>query len=438
MHKTNILILTLFVLIIPLSTAQDAEIKIFKEEYKNFETLQGELIINNIQLSKDITLSNLKFTDNNLYNIAVSKNLIKVNSSYYLFYFNIPSLSNGSYNIIFLDIFYIKDGIAMKENFEKKIHVNSENAAMSIKPGYYFTKLKYYEEAKFSLTVKSNLGLSQNIEVISDDIIVPSTKKFILSPGQAKTIEVNSKIYSKQGEYFNTALQIKYENGNYSLPILILRDRAETILNTTNQTNITGNASQIINNKTTSLENAITVTDNYGSKLDIKIKIRKELAYSANITINNNLNVSLKNLTVTFTNGISSVMSSNPDNILELKPKEKTQVTIDINKNKNLDKNYTGELVVKSKEGAEARISVELIAVYTEKAPPEATKNETITPVKIYRKEIDNKKENRTAFWIVVAITFLLFLIIMFIIYAKGKPKQREFEKFIEESRRRQ
>src|SRR3989338_1639304 len=387
MHKTNILILTLFVLIIPLSTAQDAEIKIFKEEYKNFETLQGELIINNIQLSKDITLSNLKFTVNNLYNIAVSKNLIKVNSSYYLFYFNIPSLSNGSYNIIFLDIFYIKDGIAMKENFEKKIHVNSENAAMSIKPGYYFTKIKYYEEAKFSLTVKSNLGLSQNIEVISDDIIVPSTKKFILSPGQAKTIEVNSKIYSKQGEYFNTALQIKYENGNYSLPILILRDRAETILNTTNQTNITGNASQIINNKTTSL----------------------------------------KNLTVTFTNGISSVMSSNPDNILELKPKEKTQVTIDINKNKNLDKNYTGELVVKSKEGAEARISVELIAVYTEKAPPEATKNETITPVKIYRKEIDNKKENRTAFWIVVAITFLLFLIIMFIIYAKGKPKQREF-----------
>lgn len=438
MHKTNLLIITLFVLIIPISTAQDAEIKTFKQGYNNLETLQGELIIDSIQLSKDIALSNLEFTDSNLNNLPISKNLIKVNSSYYAFYFDIPSTSNGSYKIIFSDVFYVKDGISRKTNFEKEIQVNAWNAALSIKPGYYFTKLKPYEEAKFSLLIKNNLGQTQNVEINTGDIINTNTKKFSLSPGQTKTIEVNTKIYSKQGEYFNTNLQIKHEDGNYSLPILILREAAGGTLNATNQTNITSNTSQITDNRIINLENAISITDNYGSKLDAKIRVRKELAYSANITISNNLNISLNNLTIMFTQDLPNAMTSSPKQIQELKPKEKIQITIDINKNKDMDKNYTGELVVKSKEGAEAIIPVELIAIYTEKAFINITKNETLLPTNVSRKEKTNEKGNRTAFWIVATITLLLFLFIILIIYAKGKPKQREFEKFIEESRRRQ
>ena len=54
----------ILLLIIPIVNA-DIEYKVYKDNYSPLETLQGEILIINVTLNRDLTTNNIKLYDNN-------------------------------------------------------------------------------------------------------------------------------------------------------------------------------------------------------------------------------------------------------------------------------------------------------------------------------------------------------------------------------------
>ena len=207
MHKTKIFFIALFsIILLPITLAQnsDAELRTYKQSYSKFETLQGELQLTGIKLSRDLTLSNLKLIDVNGINIPISKNLIKTNNNSYAFYFDVPNINSGKYTIQFSDVYYTKNGISSLGSFNITLNVEENNKTiLSIKPAYYFKHLQTFEETQFSLIVKNSGNQVSTVQLDTEDTLKASANNFVLGAGQTKIININSNIFKKQGDYFN-------------------------------------------------------------------------------------------------------------------------------------------------------------------------------------------------------------------------------------------
>ena len=420
--------LLIFLLIIPIASA-DIEYKLYKENYSPSETLQGEISIINATLNRELTTNNIKLIDNNGNNIFLSKNFLKVNNTY-MFYFDLPQIS-GEYNLILNDFYYTKDGVITKGEIKKTVVIINSSNSVSIKPGFYYNKLKSYEEAKFSLTIKNNGNSSESFEIIDNEYIKANIKKFNIASKQSKILEISTTLFNKKESNIKTQLEVKYTTGNYQIPVIIERTGITTI---TNNTNITINETKPL---IVSYNNALILNDEFGAELPlIKLKSNANVTSYANLTLKNKLNVKLTDITVKLTNNLEDIIQVYPVRIDEINANGERTLLITANKNKNLAKNYTGEIEFKSEEGAILNIPFTIIL-----NTPKITITQSNTTLNNTRNNApinEIKKDNTSNFWIYVIIFFIALMILIFYVYRKGKPKEKEFNEFIERVKRRQ
>ena len=418
----------ILLLIIPIVNA-DIEYKVYKDNYSPLETLQGEILITNVTLNRDLTNNNIKLYDNNENNILLSKNFLKINNTYF-FYFDLPQTS-GEYNLVLNDFYYTKDGIITKGEIKKQIIIVNSSNSVSIKPGFYYNKLKSYEETKFTITIKNNGNNTENFEIIDNEYIRVNFKKFNIGSKQVKIIEANTNLFNKKESNINKELEIKYTTGNYKIPIIIERTGINIIEN--NTTIINDTKISVI-----SYDNALILNDEFGAELPlIKLRSNTNVTSYANLSLKNKLNIKITDINVKLTNNLGDVVQVYPIIIDEINSKDERSILITVNKNKNLEKNYTGNIEFKSKEGATLSIPFTIIlnnpktTTIQDNTPQSNTlKNNTLV--------IQPKKDKNTYFWIYVIVFFLLIILLIFYVYKKGKPKEKEFNEFINRVKNRQ
>ena len=155
------------------------------------------------------------------------------------------------------------------------------------------------------------------------------------------------------------------------------------------------------------------------------------------ISLKNKLNIKITDINVKLTNNLGDVVQVYPIIIDEINSKDERSILITVNKNKNLEKNYTGNIEFKSKEGATLSIPFTIIlnnpktTTIQDNTPQSNTlKNNTLV--------IQPKKDKNTYFWIYVIVFFLLIILLIFYVYKKGKPKEKEFNEFIDRVKNRQ
>src|SRR3989344_3135569 len=418
----------ILLLIIPIVNA-DIEYKVYKDNYSPLETLQGEILIINVTLNRDLTTNNIKLYDNNENNILLSKNFLKINNTYF-FYFDLPQTS-GEYNLVLNDFYYTKDGAITKGEIKKQIIIVNSSNSVSIKPGFYYNKLKSYEETKFTITIKNNGNNTENFEIIDNEYIRVNFKKFNIGSKQVKIIEANTNLFNKKESNINKELEIKYTTGNYKIPIIIERTGINIIEN--NTTIINDTKISVI-----SYDNALILNDEFGAELPlIKLRSNTNVTSYANLSLKNKLNIKITDINVKLTNNLGDVVQVYPIIIDEINSKDERSILITVNKNKNLERNYTGNIEFKSKEGATLSIPFTIIlnnpktTTIQDNTPQSNTlKNNTLV--------IQPKKDKNTYFWIYVIVFFLLIILLIFYVYKKGKPKEKEFNEFIDRVKNRQ
>src|SRR3989344_2209878 len=132
-----------FVLIVVLFSnlvlAEDIEINFMKENYSKGETLQFEIVVNNVQLSGDLTTANIKLKRGDE-NQGISVNLVKMSETKYFVNFNLPLIS-GDYKLVLEDVKYTKGDNLVKVSFEKSLVIN-DLTGISVSPGIIYMNLE--------------------------------------------------------------------------------------------------------------------------------------------------------------------------------------------------------------------------------------------------------------------------------------------------------
>ena len=101
--------------------------------------------------------------------------------------------------------------------------------------------------------------------------------------------------------------------------------------------------------------------------------------------------------------------------------------TLIINQEKNLDNNYTGEILIKSGNGFESSLPLKLILRYKE-IKPIVKKNETLPPIITPPQNPENKN---TIVLIVLVVVVLIIILLIIYLYKKNKYKEQKFNEFV-------
>lgn len=418
----KLIYLILFILITSLVNAENADFQFNKQDYSSFETVQVRANFS-VDLSKDISLTNVKLynSENKIIPLGISLN--KINNKEYFIYFDLPSLEPGSYNFGFYDVFYNENNQLKKNNFTKTFNLidNTENI-LSIRPAFVSGNVKGFEEYPFTLILR-NKGINDlNINFETEgEFFYTEQNNFVLNPGVSKNVNVKTNLFNKDGTNFNGKLIVNYNSLFYEIPFnvkrtLILDNKTPTI-----EEPIKFDDMEIINE-------SFEIADLYGNELnsDIEITVQEDETSIGDFSIVNYANP-VYNITLTL-GGLQKFATINPVFIEEIPSNGIYPFTLIINQEKNLDNNYTGEILIKSGNGFESSLPLKLILRYKE-IKPIVKKNETLPPIITPPQNPENKN---TIVLIVLVVVVLIIILLIIYLYKKNKYKEQKFNEFVE------
>ena len=422
MINRTILILLIFILSTLTIYAEPINIKIYRTEYSIGETFQADIIINT-NITKELQTNNIKLLkeDGNVINLPLT--LIKKDDNYFT-YFNVPQLNPGNYKLEIPDIYYYQDELLKKDTFSKSFQIKERKEnIISINPGYYKNIVRDYDESPFSLIINNNGNNSVEINLeTNNDIIDLTQKKFNLNPNSRKILNIGTILYNKEGNNFN---------GN----ILINRmlTKIENNITAQNKT-MKNNTTQII---ITNQNFDVKIGDAFGGKIEnINLTTSKKETFNADLSIINNMNFSLNNITLEVTENLKDIIEISPVSLDNLGSEVIYPINIVVNKNKNLDKDYVGNISININSKFVYSIP---FSIYLKKEVQPIKINNTINnEVNITRITATPKDKNNFGIWILLSIVVLILLILIIYFYTKTKNKPKnEFDDFIQANLRR-
>ena len=432
-------IVLLFSLVISIVNAGDIDFDLYKTNYKAFETVQIGVLINNISLSRDLEVANLVLLSQDNSSISLAKNKVKVNNSFYVFYFDLPNLDASQYGVGLFNVNYIKDGTAKIGDFFTSLNfVDGNLSIISIRPAYVYTIVAAGQEASFTLVVSNRGTDTLNVDLTKDgDFFNFDTSRFILAPGATRNINVITSLFSKNGAIFNGVVNVNY-GGGYLIPFKVIRTgfAEPTITNTTQQNN-TRNLSSTID--LSNIEGALHLTNLANRPLtDISADISVGEYYpSGQVVVRNSAGVDLHNLNFYISGATKGMFDLQPDNSNVLVSNDSLVFIITINNSYGFVSGfYDGYLNVNSSEGASASVPMYINITtrpsrnYTNIFNTTSTANVTgnLSPVQ-YGEQPESK--GNYALWVFLIVIVVLFIVV-YLIYKKTKPKQKAFESFVD------
>lgn len=409
--------------------ADNLEFHVYRDNYKSFETVQIEVSINNITLTKDLSASNLVLLDSNNNSISIAKTIVKVNDNLYAFYFDLPSLEAGSYKIGFDNVFYIKDNAAKVDDFFADLNVVSRDMQiLSIRPGYVFIRAK--EEPSFTLTFYNKGKDSINIVLEKEeDFLSLQKNELSLAPSESKSIGVFTSF--SDTDRLQGKIVVRYVDSSYEIPVFIERlgfvkpiiEKKDSVVQEVDLKNV---------------RDAIYLSTLSGRALhDLNIDLDvREYSAAGQVVVNNNAGVDLHGIKLYLSGDIVGMLDIQPDSSDVMFVNSTAIFTVSVNNGyKFSNGKFMGSFIVGSSENASLSIPVVVNVVGVE----ELVQNKTVTnKTAVNETVVTPVQEGKTNFgWIILFFVIFILLIALFLIYKKTKLKKAEFEAYIERIKQR-
>ncbi len=441
-------ILLFFIVLFSVNAVQ---FRLYKDNYKAFETVQFEAYFDNMTLSKTLTASNLALF-NNINSINIAKTVVKINDSAYAFYFDLPNIQEGIYNLSLINIGYTKNNNFKIGSFSTDLKiVNGSEDILQIRPGYVLSNITIYNELQLTINFvnKGNNTLNINLENDSDFFDFQKNN-IVLVSGASKSVNVLTSIFNQNKPNFTGNIKVNYGNNpgnllnNYIIPFNIIRiDFVNNPINT-NVVLLNNISVNITNLSSEQRSNAFYLTT-LSNKILNNISLNLNLGDyypSGQILVNNNLSLVLYNLTYFIEGNVSKILDISPKTADLIEALSSTVFLLNINNTKNFTEGtYVGNLIVNSSEGAYLNIPViinvapsNVVINRTVNLPLNNTNNTNLTLVNYT--DIATSSKNSNVF-VITIIVFLILLFLIYLVYKKTKSKETEFDQFVDRVKQR-
>jgi hypothetical protein len=417
----NILLIPI-VLVLLISLVAAADMNILNAQYAPGETVQ--LNITNTSIST----SQISLLDNTETLIPISPLKVEYKDNYNMVYFNLPTdLTAGTYTVL---------AASLQDTFT----LVPSDIATQFKPG-----IIVLDESQTNFKIElTNVFDSNTLTFTSSNPTIASRKSVLsFEEGETKNLFVD---YTYNLIEKNEALTINYASQSFTIPIIYPEGPIiEETINITNETitpsnitNLTIETTNLTENITIENITIIEITDG----LSFLVKFEEtttELALgesqSGPLKIQNNLDISLLDITFSITGSLADIIELEEMAIDELKAGEIYEQFVWVNKEeKTRVFTYEGDIIATSgNELASTHMTVKLIET-SEEEPVETNQEDFI----FIEPDFQEEGEGSNATVIIGIILIILLLAIFFVIYLKlRQSNEKQFNNYIEETRRR-
>ncbi len=415
--------------------AQDIEMQIYRDSYSKFETVQLEVTLVNGTFSSPLGVSNLNLRDSSGSLISIAKNSLKINETKYFYYFNVPDVPEGMYEISLSSVSYVKEGINYFSEFTTNLSVLTGNIdILSVRPGYVLSNVDAEEEASFSL-IFVNRGINALNVVLNKegDFFNFQQQSFSLNPGQTKNVGVITHLSSEEERNLDSKIRVNYAGKFYEIPFLVFRSgvisRDVTDINETS-------AEDIID--LSLIENPVLITTLSGRELEnLTISLDVNEYYPpGQIVVKNNAGIDLRDVEYFISGDVGEILSINPLTSSIINVNESAVVLVSINDKRDFyNGDFSGSFDVRVGDSIIGSLPI-FVNVYgveaeevNESADVVSDNKESVTTV------IGPEEEKGFGLWIFL-IFIIVLLFVLFYVYRKTKKKKEEFESYIDRIKR--
>ncbi|MBI2148077.1 hypothetical protein HYU23_00195 [Candidatus Woesearchaeota archaeon] len=436
---SRIVVIFLFVFLIAnFAYSDEVAFNLHRNNYNPFETVRIDVTLTNISLNKPLDASNLALLDQNNNSISIARNIVKVNDNFYVYYFDLPNLSSGQYNLGLINVNYIKEGsFKIGKFFTSLVVADGNTQIISIRPAYVLFNTFGKQEAPFTLVITNkgmdvvNINLFKEGEFFDFDI-----NKFVLAPGSTRNVNIITSLFNKDEASFNGSIKVDYFSNNYVIPFFVFRSgfieqkKPEANIIQTNKSFYEVNYSGLY---------LTTLSGKPINNLDVDVMVG-EYYPPGQIVVNNNAGVDLHGLRSSFTGNIISMFNLEPVAIGSLSDNASSFILLGLNDSYEfVPGDYSGFLNIKSVEGL--NISIQINVIVSGSAIKKIISNITNVsnvPVTNVSHLIKAEEETNFTIWIIFSVIIFVFLFVIYFVYKKTRGKKEQFETFVESVRKRQ
>lgn len=397
--KKNILVLvSLFLLVLPFVSSA---IELNRDSYALGETVVAKLTF--AYPPNEISTEHVNIYDGYSKKVSVPFYIVKFSDSLYYVYFTLPStLSNAQYNLSIGPYYYGLNGILYRNVDSADINiVEKRDQILAFDPGAAVIDLA--SQNYFYLNLKNN-GISSlplSLKLVDGTLNYDS---YNLHPGDSLKIKGVVKSIGEK------TLQIVYDTNDYRIPILVIDTK------------------NVVEKQAAEVKpiNAIKFTNLEDS---VNIKIGKEDVRTGVIKFMNFWTSNISNVKLTVSDSLIGMVDLDKADFGILKPNDVKGATITVNADKNINKDYAGEIKLTA-DGVS--VSYPVYIYYTDGVAKEGQRISNVTeeqPVSTSteKQEQEKQKEMKTGiFFSIIAIVFVIFVVAMIIIKSR-KDKPRDF-----------
>jgi len=421
--KKEWIIFSLMILLCIGSVNSALDISLERSSYCKGESFLADINLKNKPL-RDLSLSDISVLDRYGRHMTIGLYLIKFNDNKYYAYFEVPDLMKENYKFYVDNYLFIENNQIKEENNFTSFSVGScTGNVLNVDPRAI--KLDLNKKNNFILRFRNNGDNLININLNGKGTFSKSI--FELTGKTSKDITVN---YNGSGD---DIINAKYGNLSYNIYVSLIgiKEEIKIIKNET-----------VIENQTVPVEeepvevlpiekeevpkDSLKFGDEYK---EIVLELNQDEKREGHLTLKNFYNGSLYNISIGSTNNLNEIILIEPIFIKEISAFDSKSILVVINKDENLDQDYSGEIVVTSAEETfvSLPISVALFKTENETIQEEnITIEEKINETKETIPEFGEEKKGHGWIWFVVVLTIIIAGITGFVIFKSRKLGTKE------------
>jgi len=438
--------------------SEPLDIIIQKDSYSSMETMLAEVFVNE-QPVNALSTADILLSQGNIAPI-----MVKDTNSHYYFYFTLPDLEDGDYQVKF-NVLYDMNNILKILEFSKGFHISNHQKSISINPAAI--RIDATKSHDYQIYLKNNKDESFDIDAITDADYASLSKSLILMDPKSQRsffiIVDKNKISSNQ----TSSIFLNSNDFNLGIPLLIYNFKekstdiqeqpGENHLNSLNNTvdaksNFT-NESIIINiantttyrktNETKKIENPLY----FDSENDlIQLDISKNDSFQGYLVLKNDLDYPLNDIKFNLTGNLDKIVRLNITYLEKIGANSSIKQLLYISKLKESNSTlYKGTVLATSFEGYFAVMPIEISIkkegllefgkktikqIVSDEEETIYNKNEILdfSIKKTYTNQPDVKKPSRLPlllFLIIIGIAIFFFYKLM------TKKRPRTFDEYV-------
>lgn len=439
-----------FLILFSLNTSAQ-EINLLKPIYSPGETLQADIDLQTMALTKDITPSNVAFLNASQQNMAVGVILTKISENHYFIYFDLPTqLKDGIYYLNIKDINYRENEVLKQTTISEQFNIIKTEPIISISPAMIKTELEK-ARTSFKIQLKNQGDETADFTITALKSFASPSPSFISIP-TGTTKEFDIYLYSFEIREEDSTNIVLANTNNYTIPIWVSKKVDQPEENITNETineTILPVESEPI---TEEPANSITFFVEKDNKAVILTNLTREIPDASIIKgalkFKNNLNRTIYNLNFRLTGNLPNIVKTNISFLGSIAPYETKEQYLWINEEKNpLLNSYSGDLTLTA-EGipqinfpiqfsinrtSEPEEPISLEESIMEEAEEEEIPTEEIylnlsKKSKSYMEEEEEPARTNIPIYIVLAIILLAILLLL---KRKKQPVKQTFNEYI-------